>query len=69
MSKFDFSQVIKGPTRITRSTQSQIDLIFSNRAERILKTHNLLTGISDHNMILAARKLTKKSFVNYRLLL
>lgn len=60
MSKFDFSQKIKGPTRITRSTQTQIDLMFSNREERIVKTYNLITGLSDHNMILAARKFTKK---------
>ena len=64
MSKFDFSQVIEGPTRITKSTQSQIDLLFTNRVERICKTYNLITGLSDHNMILAARKLTKKRFVN-----
>ena len=64
MSIHDFSQIIKRPTRITRSTQSQIDLIFTNRTERIIKTFNL---IIDHNMILAARKLTKKHFVNYRL--
>ena len=67
MSKFDFSQLIKGPTRITRSTQSQIDLMFSNREERIVKTFNLITGLSDHNMILAARKLTKKRFANHSL--
>lgn len=53
---FDLKQMINGPTRITNSTSSQIDLIFSNRAERILKTFNMLTGLSDHNLILVARK-------------
>lgn len=67
MSKFDFSQKIKGQIRITRSTQTQIDLMFSNREERIVKTYNLITGLSDHNMILAARKLTKKRLANYSL--
>ena len=67
MSRYDFNQVIKGPTRITRSTQSQIDLMFTNRTEHVIKTFNLITGLSNHNMILAASKLTKKHFVNYRL--
>ncbi len=53
-------QMINGPTRITNSTRSQIDLIFSNRAERILNTFNMLTGLSDHNLILVARKLSSK---------
>ncbi len=38
---FDLKQMINGPTRITNSTRSQIDLIFSNRAERILNTFNV----------------------------
>ena len=62
MTKFDFIQTIKGATRITKSSRSQIDLIFSNREERITKSYNLLTGLSDHNMILTSRKLTKKRF-------
>lgn len=57
---FDLQQMINGPTRLTNSTRSQIDLIFSNRADRILKTFNMLTGISDHNLILFARKLSSK---------
>lgn len=65
MSKFDFNQMVKGATRITRTTQSSIDLIFTNREERVIKTYNLITGLSDRNMILAARKLTKKRFPNY----
>ncbi len=54
--------MINGPTRITNSTRSQIDYIFSNRAERILKTFNMLTGLSDHNLMLVARKLSSKRF-------
>ncbi len=37
-------------------------LIFSNREERIIKSYNFLTGLSDYNMILTSRKLTKKHF-------
>ena len=36
---------------------THIDLVFSNRPERILKSFNMLTGPSDHNLISVARKL------------
>lgn len=42
------------------------DLIFSNKPERIIKSYNLLTGLSDHNMTLIARKLTKKRIIYQR---
>ena len=60
--KFDLSQIVTGATRITKSTRSQIDLIFTNKEERITKVFNLVTGLSDHNLTLAVRKLTKKRF-------
>ena len=40
-----------------------IDLVFTNRADRIVKTYNFLTGLSDPNLVLFARKLTKKMFM------
>ena len=40
-----------------------IDLLFTNKADRIVKTYNFLTGLSDHNLVLFARKLTKKRFM------
>lgn len=64
MTKFDFTQIIKGATRISKSSRAQIDLIFSNKNDRILKSYNFLTGLSDHNMILVARKLSKKRLLN-----
>lgn len=49
----------------TRKSKSQpeasktlIDLIFTNTRDRLSKIHILLTGLSDHNMILIIRKLT-----------
>lgn len=60
--KFDLVQMIKGPTRITTSSSTQIDLAFTNRPERIIKSYNMLAGLSDHNLILVARKLSKKRF-------
>lgn len=62
MDDMDMTQVINGPTRITNSTSTQIDLTFTNRPERILKSYNMLTGMSDHNLIMVTRKLNKKRF-------
>lgn len=66
MTKFDFTQHVKGATRITKSSKTQIDLIFTNKEERILKSYNLLTGMSDHNMTLMVRKLSNKRFVKLK---
>ncbi len=63
VSHFDLVQLIQGATRITSSSDTQIDLIFSNKPERITKSINVLTGLSDHNLILVVRKLTKHSFL------
>jgi hypothetical protein len=65
-SKHDFSQKIKAPKRITRNTQTLIDLIFTNKPDRIIKTYYLVvTGLSDHNLTLVARKLTKKRLTRF----
>lgn len=56
---FDLTQLISGPTRITTSSQTQIDLIFSNRPERVVMSFNFITGLSDHNL---TGKLSKKRF-------
>ena len=61
-NKFDFTQLIKGPTRMTSSSQTQIDLIFTSKPERVTKSFNMVTGLSDHNLTLIARKLTKSCF-------
>lgn len=37
-----------------------------NKEERILKSYNLLTGLSDHNMTLMVRKLSNKRFVKLK---
>lgn len=55
--------MIAKPTRITRHSETLIDLIFTKRPERIIKTYNLITELSDHNMTLIVRKLTKKRFL------
>ena len=62
--KYHLEQLIKGPTRITKCSSTQLDLSFFNKRERITKTYNLITGLSDHNLTLVARKSTKKIFQN-----
>ena len=46
--KFHLDQLVKGPTRIAKCSNTQIDLIFTNKPERITKSYNLITGLSDH---------------------
>ncbi len=58
--KHKFNQLIKCPTRITKTRKTLIDLAFTDKPERVIKTYNHLTDLSDHNMILVVRKLTKK---------
>ncbi|MGL5684566.1 MAG: endonuclease/exonuclease/phosphatase family protein, partial [Vagococcus fluvialis] len=65
--KYDFYQQINGPTRITKKSQTAIDLIFTNKPERVIKTYNLICGLSDHNMILISRKLTKQRLNEYKI--
>ncbi len=50
ISNFDLKQLVKGPTRITRSSETQIDLIFTNKTDHVLKTFNMIKGLSDHNL-------------------
>ena len=65
MDGFNLVQMVKGPTRITNTCSTLIDLIFTNYPERITKSYNMLTGLSDHNMVLITRKLTRKRFAAY----
>ncbi|XP_034043076.1 uncharacterized protein LOC117525349 [Thalassophryne amazonica] len=60
--KYNLDQLIKGVTRIAKKSSTQLDLIFTNKPERITKSYNLITGLSDHNLTLVARNLTKNRF-------
>lgn len=61
-SSLHMTQMINSPTRITQSSRTLLDLIFTNKPDRITKTYNLLTGLSDHNMTLITRKLSKDRY-------
>ena len=62
--KFNLTQMIDKATRITKTSQTLIDLVFTNKADRITKIYNLITGLSDHNLTLVARKLSKARYRN-----
>lgn len=56
------TEMIKNATRITKSSETLIDHIFTNKEERITKAYNLITGISDHNLTLIVRRLFKMRY-------
>lgn len=56
------TQMINKPTRLTKNSQTLIDLIFTNKPDRVTKTYNLITGLSDHNLTLVARKINKSRY-------
>lgn len=56
--------MIEKATRITKTSQTLIDLVFTNKVDRICKVYNLITGLSDHNLTLVARKLSKARYQN-----
>ena len=61
-NKCYLTQLIKGPTRITSSSKTQINLIFTNKPERVTNSFNMITGRSNHNLTLIARKIPESRF-------
>jgi hypothetical protein len=55
-SLYQFDQLINEPTRVTGTSATGIDLIFTNRAENILNSGIVHVGISDHSLIFVVRK-------------
>ena len=51
------SQLIDEPTRITMTTSSLIDHIITNTPEQISHSGVIHTGISDHRLVFAIRKI------------
>lgn len=48
---FDLTQLINSPTRITKSSQSLIDVIMTTNKEIVTSSGVLTSSISDHNLI------------------
>ena len=64
---YQLEQLINEPTRVTRTSATLIDLIFTNKKENIVKSGVIHLGISDHSLIFAVRKFfTPKSRQNAR---
>ena len=55
---FQYTQLIKEPTRVTSSTKSLIDLFLSNEPVKFATSGVSPTGCSDHSLIYVFRKLT-----------
>ena len=55
-SVYQLKQLIKEPTRVTKSSATTIDLIFTNMVDKIAISGVIHLGISDHSLIYAERK-------------
>ena len=55
-SVYQLEQLIKEPTRVTKSSATTIDLIFTNTVDNIATSGVIHLGISDHSLIYAVRK-------------
>ena len=53
---FNCKQLIKSPTRVTETTSSLLDHIFTNNVNKICYSGVLLTGLSDHFITYCTRK-------------
>ena len=54
---YQLSQLINEPTRVTLTTSSLIDHVVTNTPEKISHSGVVHTGISDHSLIYAIRKI------------
>ena len=69
---FSLTQLIEEPTRITSSSSSLTDHIFTNTPDKVICAGVSNVGLSDHSLIYAYRKLSMErptkghSSVNYR---
>ena len=54
---FQLTQLIDEPTRITATTSSLIDHIITNTPEKISYSGVVHTGITDHSLVFAIRKI------------
>ena len=59
---YGLHQLINEPTRITETSQTLIDLIYTNCPDKIVCSGVRHIGISDHSIVLAHRKLSIHGF-------
>ena len=58
-----FTQLITKPTRITKDTQTLIDIIATNSVENISHVDVIAKSLSDHDMVVCVRKMNHKRFL------
>ena len=69
MDRFNFKQLITSPTRVTNSTSSLIDLIWTNEQEKIGKASVIETALSDHYLVyctVGKRPMSKENEHRYK---
>ena len=55
---FPLKQIIAEATRITKETQTMLDLFFANKPENIINSGMVHLGVSDHSLIYGCRKIS-----------
>ena len=55
----DLKQLLKLPTRITKTSTSLLDHVLTNSADRVSQFGVIDTGLSDHQLIYCTRKITR----------
>lgn len=55
---YQLEQLINEPTRCTQNTKTLIDVIYTNRPNRVVASGVLHLGISDHSLIYTIRKIS-----------
>ena len=63
---YGFKQLIKGPTRTTRSTSTFIDHILTNTQEYISQSGIIDTVVSDHSMVYCTRKISRAKYNKHK---
>ena len=56
MNSFNLKQIIDSPTRVTATSNTTIDHIFTSSPDTIVQKGSILTSISDHFMVFAIRR-------------
>ena len=59
MNRKNFSQLITEPTRITLTTSSLIDHIYTNNPRHVRDSGVIIAGLSDHDIVYVVRKKPK----------
>lgn len=65
---FDCKQIIDKATRITESSRSITDHIFTNRKENLIQYDAIDIGPSDHLIIYCSRRISKGDFKHHNII-